>query len=191
MTELYDEFFSMLRFAKRLYEYGTKEQIRRWFSFYELDGDNYWELAYETISWVFRDTRRYYNERGEFETWLFLDPAIDRFCQLCQEYEKRRGISEEENHYRRDMEQIIHEGFSFNGYDYDYSWRLSAKDRGRRCLILFIGGEFYGHDEIFEGLVEIRDGFGVITARIEAELARESRIIPLSLVTAAQWKEAV
>lgn len=190
MTELYDEFFSMLRFAKRLYEYGTKEQIKRWFSLHELDGENYWELAYDAISWVFLDTRRYYNERDEIEIWLFVDPAIDRFCQLCQEYEQRWGISEEKNQYRRDMEQIIHEGFSFNSWDYNYSWRLSVKNRGCRCLILFTGGEFYGHDEIFEGLMEIRDGFDAITARIEAELAKETRIMPLPLVTAAQWKEA-
>ena len=177
MVELYDEFFSMLRLTKSLYEYGMEEQMQKWSGSYKLDGDNYWELVYEAIGWVFRDTRRYYNERLEFETWLFFDPAVDRFCQLCHEYEERMGISEEKNHYRRDIEQIIREGFSFNSYDYDYSWRLSTEDRGRRCLLLFTGCEFYSYDEIFEGLVEIKDGFEALNER----LSRES---------VTQWKEA-
>lgn len=190
MTELYDEFFSMLCLAKRLYEYGMEEQIQKWFGSHELDGDNYWELAYETIGWVFRDTRHYYNERDEIETWLFIDPVIDRFCQLCQKYEARRKISEEDNLYRRDMVRIMHEGLCFNSYSYGYDWRLSHNDRGRRCLLLFTGCEFYAHDEIFEGLSEIRDGFEAMNERLEKELSQETRIIPLSLVTAAHWKEA-
>ena len=190
MTELYDEFFSMLRLAKRLYEYGMAEQIQKWSGSYELDGDNYWDLAYETISWVFRDTRRYYNGRDEIETWLFMDPIIDRFCQLCQEYEERRKISEEDNPYRRDMVRIMHEGLCFNSYSYGYDWRLSPKDRGRKGLLIFTGIEFYSHDEFFEGLMEIRDGFEAMNERLEKELSKETRIIPLSLVTTAQWKEA-
>ena len=88
------------------------------------------------------------------------------------------------------MEQILHECFSFSSYSYGYDWRLSPQDRGRKCLLLFTGCEFYSHDAIFDGLMEIRDGFETITAHMEAELAKETWIIPLSLVTAAQWKEA-
>ncbi len=190
MVELYDEFFSMLRFAKRLCEYDMEDPLKKWFGSDELDGENYWELAFEAISWIFRDTRRYYNEREEIETWMFTDPVIDRFCQLCREYEKRRGISEEENPYRRDMAKIIHEGLTFNSYSYGYDWRLSSKNRGRKCLLLFTGCEFYSHDEVPEGLLEIKNGFETMTACLEKELSRETRIIPLSLVTAAQWKEA-
>lgn len=190
MVELYDEFFSMLRFAKRLCEYDMEEQLKEWFGSCELDGDNYWELAYEATSWIFRDTRHYYNAEDEIETWLFIDPTIDRFCQLCQEYEKHSGISEEENPYRRDMGQIIHDGLTFGGYDYAYDWRLSARDRGRKCLLVFTGCEFCSQDEIPEGLLEIKDGFEAMNARLEKELSKETRLIPLSLVTAAQWKEA-
>ena len=132
----------------------------------------------------------YYNAEAEIETWMFTDPIIDRFCQLCQEYEKRRGISEEENPYRRDMEQIMHEGLCFRSYDYGYNWRLFPEDRGCKCLLIFTGSEFYSQDEIPEGLLEVKDGFEAMNARLEKELSKETRIIPLSLVTAAQWKEA-
>ena len=162
MAELYDEFFAMLRFSKRLCGYGMAERLRDRFDSHPLDGDCYWELAYETIGWVFQNTSQYYNENEEIETWLFADPVIDRFCELCQRYEKHKGISEKDNLYRKDMEQILHEGFSFNSYSYGYNWRLSQKDRGRKCLLLFTGCEFYGHDEIFEGLMEIRYGFETV-----------------------------
>lgn len=190
MVELYDEFFSMLRFAKNLYDNGMEDRLKDWFGSCPLDGDSYWELAYETIGWVFQDTRHYYNDRQEIETWLFLDPVIDRFCQLCQEYEERRGIGEEDDPYWRDMAQIVHNGFSFSSYDYAYDWRLFSNARGRKCLLLFTGCEFYSHDEIFEGIVEIKYGFEQVNKKLESELFRETRIIPLSLVTAAQWKEA-
>lgn len=190
MVELYDEFFSMLRFSKNVYDSGKVGQLKNWFGSCPLDGDLYWELAYETIGWVFQETRHYYNERDEIETWLFMDPVIDHFCQLCQRYEERRGIGEDKNAYRRDMEQVIHEEFCFNSCSYGYDWRLSPDDRGRRRLLLFIGCEFYSHDEIFEGLMGIKYGFEKVNKKLESELSQETRIIPLSLVTAAQWREA-
>ena len=190
MIELYDEFFSMLRFAKNLCEYDMADQLKNWFGSCPLDTDYYWELTYETIGWVFQSTCHYYNEEAEIETWLFMDPAIDHFCQVCQKYEERKNIAQEDNPYQKKMEQIIHEAFSFNSYSYGYDWRLSDKKRGRRGLLLFTGCEFCSHDAIFYGLMEIKDGFDAITAHMEAELAKETRIIPLSLVTAAQWKEA-
>lgn len=84
----------------------------------------------------------------------------------------------------------MHEGLCFNSYSYGYDWRLSPKDRGRKGLLIFTGIEFYSHDEFFEGLMEIRDGFEAMNERLEKELSKETRIIPLSLVTTAQWKEA-
>ena len=84
----------------------------------------------------------------------------------------------------------MHEGLCFNSYSYGYDWRLSPKDRGRKGLLIFTGIEFYSHDEFFEGLMEIRDGFEAMNERLEKELRQETRLIPLSLATAAHWKEA-
>ena len=123
-------------------------------------------------------------------TWLFADPVIDRFCQLCQEYERDKGITEEKNPYRDTIERTIHESFHFDSYSYGYDWRLSLSKRGRKCVLLFTGEEFYSQESVPEGLLEIRDTFLMLNQKLEAELTKETRIIPLSLVTAAQWKEA-
>ena len=117
MTELYEEFFAMLRFAKNLYDCGLTDKFKDIFRFWQLFGDDYWGFAQETIGLVFQDTRLYCNEADEIDTWLFTDPLIDQFCELCQEYEVRRGISEENNTYRRDMEQIIRDSFCFSSYN--------------------------------------------------------------------------
>lgn len=188
--ELYDEFFALLRLSKSLYDCGMAEQLKKWCGTCELDGDFYWELAHEATGWVFQDTRLYYNENDEMETWLFTDPIIDRFCKLCQEYESRKGISEKENPYRNDMERILHDGFTFSGYSYGYDWRLSQEDRGRKCLLIFTGCEFYCNDEVPAGLLEIRDGFETMIAHLEDELSKEARIIPLPLAAEVQQKEA-
>ncbi len=180
MTELYEEFFSMLRLAKTLFDCGLTDQSKEPFGSWKLDGDDYWGLAYEATGWIFQDTRHYYNEDKEIETWLFCDPIIDRFCRLCQEYETRSGIGEEKNPYRGDMERIMHDGLCFDGYSYNYDWRLSSKDRGRKCLLLFTGCEFYNNDEVPGGLIDIKDGFETTVARLEKELSKETRIIPLS-----------
>jgi len=186
MTELYDEFFSMLLLAKNLVDCGLMDQFKEPLGSWVLEGDTYWDLAYEAIGWIFQDTRHYYNEEKEVDTWLFCDPIIDRFCRLCQEYENRAGIKEEKNPYRRDMEQIIHDGFRFDGYSYNYDWRLSPKDRGRKCLLLFTGCEFYSSDEVPGGLMDIKDGFETTVARLEKELSKETRIIPLTLAGACE-----
>jgi len=190
MTELYDEFFAMLRLAKNLYDCGLAERFKAPFGTWLLDVDDYWGLTYEAAGWIFQDTRQYYNEKIEVGTWLFCDPVIDRFCELCQQYENRKGIREEENPYRKDLERIIHDGFCFSGYSYgyNYSWRLSPKDRGRKCLLLLTDCDFYSSDEVPEGLLEIKDGFESMIAQLEKELSRETRIIPLSLVET--YKEA-
>lgn len=184
MTELYEEFFAMLRFTKNLHDCGMSDYIKSEIGSCQLDTDDYWGLAYEAISWVFSETRLYFNEFEEIDTWLFTDPLIDHFCQLCQEYEIRKNIREEANPYRKDMERILHEGFQFSSYSYGYDWRLSAKDRGRKCLLLFTGCDFYNTDEIPGGLLDIKDGFETMIAHLEEELSQETRIIPLSLVTA-------
>jgi len=43
-------------------------------------------------------------------------------------------------------------------------------------------------DEVPEALLDIRDGFGSMNARLEKELSKETRLIPLSLTET--YKEA-
>ena len=63
MIEMCEDFFLILRFAKNMYDCRMDKQFKKLFGFYELNGDSYWELAYETISWVFQIGRASCRER--------------------------------------------------------------------------------------------------------------------------------
>ena len=170
MVELYSSFFCMLRLAKRLYESGFADKLPDSFQTLTLDEDLYYILAYEAVDVIFEGTSFYYNESSGVNVYVFRDPLIDRFCQLCWQYEQRGHLTEEENPYRKEIEQIIRSGFEFGGYDYNFDWRLSASDRGRRRLLFFHGPEFYYLEDLPEGLLEIREGFQALNFELEKAL---------------------
>jgi len=170
MDELYSEFFEMLRLAKVLHDSAYSETFHKRYDSLVLDYDMCYELSYDAMAIAFEFTYEDYNEDYEFTTWVFGDPCIDKFCRLCREYENRRGLSEKENPYRQEIERIIRAGFQIPGYGYNFTWYLSAKDRGRKRLVFFIGMEFCGHTYVPGGLLEIREGFETLNLRLEAEL---------------------
>ncbi len=170
MDELYPEFFEMLRLAKIMHDSAYSEMFHKQCDSLELDGDMCYEMSYDAMSMAFEFTCEDYNEDYEFNTWVFGDPCIDKFCRLCQEYENRQGLSEEENPYRQEIGRIIRAGFEFPGYDYNFIWYLSSKDRGRKRLVFFSGLEFCSHTCVPEGLLQIREGFETLNLRLEAEL---------------------
>lgn len=170
MIELEREFFGMLRLAKVFHDSPFWEVFHEECDYLPLDHDMSFEMAYITIPLVFEYTNEIYREDYEYSVWIFCDPCIDRFCRFCQEYESRKGLSEENNPYRGEVQQIIRQGFQVDGYSYDFTWRLSAKDHGRKRLVFFAGPEFYYLNELPEGLLEIREGFEALNQRLEAEL---------------------
>ncbi len=190
MQELNQTFFSALRLAKVFFDSNVSDEAKKDLGIWELNEDNCYVLGLVASEWIFQNTGHYYNDKKEIDTWLFADPIIDKFCQLCQEYERTKGISEEANSYRYTIEQTIHENFNFDSYCYDYNWRLSPNDRGRKCILLFTGEEFYSQESVPEGLLEIRETFLMLNQKLEAELSKENGMIPLSPTTGAQWKEA-
>lgn len=171
MVELYSGFFSMLRLAKLLYENGFAEKDKSLFQGTPLNEDYFYELAYNAINVVFEDTFQDYNEDEMMDVYVFCDPLIDRYCHLCWQYEQRCRLTEGENPYRRDMEQIIRSGFELSSYNYNFDWRLSANDRGRRRLLFFSGPEFYCLEDLPLGLLEIREGFQEMNFRLEKALS--------------------
>lgn len=170
MVELYSGFFFMLRLAKRLVDTGLADKLQGSFRSLVLDEDFYYGLAYEAISVVFEDTFQDYNEDRMMSIYVFCDPLIDRFCRLCWQYEQRGHLTEEENPYRKEIAQIIRSGFEFGSYDYNFDWKLSASDRGRRRLLFFHGPEFYYLEDLPEGLLEIREGFQELNYELEKAL---------------------
>ena len=171
MVELYSVFFSMLRLAKNLYDNELLERTPHLFQGLTLREDSFYELAYDTINAIFENTFQDYNEEQMMDVYVFCDPLIDRFCHLCWQYEQRGHLTEEENPYRKEIEQIIRSGFCLNGYDYDFDWKLSASDRGRCRLLFFYGDELCYLDELPEGLLEIREGFQALNCQIEKALS--------------------
>ncbi len=171
MVELYSGFFSMLRLAKSLYENGFVEKNPSLFQGIPLDEDSFYELSYEVTSSIFKDTFQDCNEDLMMEIYVFCDPLIDRFCHLCWQYEQRCRLTEDKNPYRREMEQIICFGFELSSYNYNFDWKLSASDRGRRRLLFFYGPEFYCLEDLPLGLLEIREGFQEMNFRLEKVLS--------------------
>lgn len=171
MVELYSVFFSMLRLAKNLYDSELLERTPHLFQGLTLHEDSFYELAYDTINAIFENTFQDYNEERVMDVYVFCDPLIDRFCHLCWQYEQRGHLTEEENPYRKEIEQIIRSGFCLNGYDYDFDWKLSASDRGRCRLLFFHGDELCYLDELPEGLLEIREGFQALNCQMEKALS--------------------
>ena len=119
---------------------------------------------------------------------MLSDPMVDRFCELCARLETEKGLEEGINPYRRNAEQVIHEGFRLNSYSYDYGWRLSAGDRGRWCVLFFSNEEFYGLEELPMAFMEILDGFQELNRQLEAVLGL-NKIVPIYSMP-NEWKEA-
>lgn len=116
--------------------------------------------------------------------------SLTGFAGCARNTSGTKGLLRKKNPYRSTIEQTIRENFRFDSYSYGYDWRLSLAERGRKCILLFTGEEFYSHEAVPEGLLEIRYTLLSLNQKLEAELNQETRIISLPLVTAAQWKEA-
>ena len=188
MEDLNSYFFHMLYLAKMVYD--NPRLKKEWPSFHSipLDEDSFYELSMELAVSIFEDTSCYYNEESGIETWVLSDPTVDRFCELCTRLETEKGLEEGINPYRRNAEQMIHEGFRLDSYSYDYGWRLSAGDRGRYCILFFSSDDFYGLEELPVAFMEILDGFQELNRQLEAELGL-NKLVPIYPLR-NEWKEA-
>ena len=118
MQELSHTFFSVLRLAKVFFDSDVPDKAKKDLRTWELDEDNCYVLGLKALEWIFRNTEHYYNERKEVDTWLFADPMINRFCQLCQEYERDKGITEDENPCRSRLSPRLYYRYLSNGNGY-------------------------------------------------------------------------
>lgn len=188
MRELYPDFFYALRLAKAFADHDQFKALRHRFDGSALDEDISCEMALMAVEMVFQGTNVYYNEACDFEIWVLTDPVIDQFCRLCRSYEEKENIGEAENMYMTEIKRTISSAFSLNAYHYDFDWRLSAGDRGRKRILFFAGSEFYGLYEMPMALLEIWEGFRALNRQLEAELGL-NKLIPIDLFT-TERKEA-
>lgn len=175
---------------KQLHDSGICDGLLKMYQDAEISGDYFYEMAYEAIGYIFTNSSHYFNEEDEIETWVFMDPLLDEFCRLCQDYEQARGVSEKDNPFRQDFEKILYSGFSFTGYNYGFDWKLTPKERGKRRLLLYTGPEFYYEAEVPCGLLEIREGLESCLKRLKNELAVSAGQLEVLPMPAAEMKEA-
>ena len=180
MVDISPAFFDALRLSKAFADHDQFKEIRHRFDHCTLDEDLAYEISREVVGVIFQNTNMYYNEEKDFETWVLADPVIDRFCGLCRCYEERKGVGEEENPYMKEVERTICAAFylSTYHYDYDFGWKLSAKDRGRKRILFFLGPEFCGLFEMPMALLEIWEGFRYLNQKLEAELGL-NKLVPI------------
>lgn len=139
--ELEPYFFDTLCVAKQLWDAGMAERFMKRCGSYPADTEEYYEIFYDGVSSVYEETNNYYNEEKEVESLVIFDPLIDEFFRLCREYERRKGISKEDNPLRDCGLREVYDSFGF--WDYSCDWRL-CDEHGRPRLVILFSCEFCG-----------------------------------------------
>ncbi|WP_409967661.1 hypothetical protein RFF05_13940 [Bengtsoniella intestinalis] len=142
---------------KCFHDRGMGESLFSMYADSELDEDVFFELGLESIFLIFDDTRLIEDEREECYTYLFFDPVIDEFSELCLQYEEKMELTQQDNPFRKRMELAMRNGMNYNSYAYGYTWEFEK--HGRKRMMLFAGYEFVISGEVICGLLEIYDAF--------------------------------
>ena len=142
---------------KCFHDRGMGDQLFSMYADSELDEDIFFELGFEAIFHIFDDTRLIEDEKEEYFTYIFFDPVIDEFSELCLQYEAKKQIPPKDNPFRQDMMTNLRSGLSYNSYAYGYTWEFET--HGRKRFILFAGYEFVISGEVISGLLDIYDAF--------------------------------
>ena len=181
MIEISSWLWESLYILKNIYDHDPDADILKMYSDNELDGDDMYEIAINSMDQVFSDTRSYYNEEREIDITVFSDPVMTECWQACAEYETKAGIEPKQNEYRqeliRDLQSDLHiPDYSYSGIYY------SDLDRGYPRIVMLIGIDFGLHYEIPEALCNAYSSFEYHTKRIKKAIAEleKPKIIELS-----------
>jgi len=190
MGELNDYLWEALYILKGLYDHGKLEDLLRFYRDREIDGDDFYEMATEAIGHVFEDTRCYYNEEKEIETYVFFDPLITEFFRLCEQYEKENGMPPENNDFRQALYRSIRSEFQFNSYSYDFDVCDDTSRKNGCRIVLLLYCEFCTHYEVVDGLLEVYDSFAYYTRQLQEALGMAKRCEIISMPVESRNKEA-
>ena len=153
MVELEPYVIDSLKVAKQIYDMGRSEAFLKECGSLLLD-DDFYSVSWFGMCAVFEKTDVYYHAAHELEVLVFYDPVISDFYRLCELYELRRGISSEENTYRKRMEESVCRDLYLSAYDYDARLYPGRRGRGSR-LVMLLGEEFCGHCELPSALFDV------------------------------------
>lgn len=192
MIEITEYLWEELYTLKKLYDHGKADGLLAELKEQPLNSDYIGDITMQAMYEVFAETRDYWNEDNDQEIYVFFDPILDEFHQLCREYEKKLGISPEKNPHRAEMRRAIQSGLQFHDYSYDY-WYYDGSQRDGKCkIILKLYPEFCQMCEIAGGLLEVYDAFSSHVRRLKEELAVTDgqKIIELPRAAEKEGKEA-
>ena len=187
--EINDYLWETLYLMKALHDHGKGKSLLDSYANVVMDPDFYGEVIWNSIGYVFEDTRQYYQEEKDLEVWVFFDPIIQEFYSLCARYERERHVKLEDNPYRKDMCRSLECGLAYNGYDYFYQVYDDHREKCR--IVLLLGCEFQAHYEVVPGLLDICEAYHMQVRRLKEELGLVSRQDACeSEQESEEWKEA-
>lgn len=170
MVDLEYGFFENLRIAKQMADSGYGDVFLKDCGSTAVDGIDGCELAWIGIGSVFPDLSQYYNEDIEVETLVCFDPLIDEACQLCGLLELREQIPGEKSPFRKALQNVVYGSFELSGYHYDYDARFYCKGHGRGRLVILMGMEFCGFEELPEALADVKNALKAWVSRTREKL---------------------
>lgn len=190
MVEINEWLWETLYTLKKLYDHG-KTSLLEQYAEHVLDGDDVGEIAIQAVYEIFAETRDYWDDGNELETYVFFDPVFDEFQRLCKLYENEIQINANENPHRDAIRSAIRSSLYFNDYSYDYWYYDGTQRDGKTKLILKLYPEFCQTCEIAGGLLEVYDAFENHVKQMEEELGmQEERTVPFPKRQAETLKEA-
>ena len=172
MIEVNDYVWETIYILKTLYDHNPQALALRYFNDWVIDGDNVFEIAETTINQFFADSREYYDEEKEVSVYVFFDPLITGFWQLCDEYEERLKLKPKENKYRAGMYRALDSALYIPDYSYNALWYNDTKKKNGCRLVLLCFDEFYSHHQIPKSLCEAYDAFSYHTKQIKDAIAK-------------------
>lgn len=176
MTEIDEFLWATIYVLKTVFDHNHESPLLRQYSDMTVDSDLIYEIAENAIYQFFADTREYYNERGEITTYVFFDPIITQFWELCDEYENKLQLDPKDNHFRKDMERALDSALYINDYSYSYDWFNDTKHKYGCKLILLCYCEFWSYHWIPTALSEAYDAFVHYTQLIKEAVAELNQL---------------
>jgi len=171
MVEIDNYFWDCLRVLKEVFDHDEQSPVLASFKDREINGAEIYEVTVNAVEAIFQDTRCYYNDEKELESYVFFDPLITDFWKLCEEYEKRTGTSQEKSSFRDEMFRAINSALYFDEYSYGiYSYEDTERKNGCR-LVLVIGSEFFSLDQVPGALCEVYEAFEKHLEQLKEALA--------------------
>ena len=183
MVEMDFNFWQTIAVIKKFCDSGKADILLREFGNCNIDGDYLYELCIEGMHHVFSDTVNYYHEETMNDVYVFQDVALDRFYELCRQYEKVMGISPEDNLHRKEMRTHIEYALTFDDYSYDFHLYTDLMRKGRCRIVLILYEEFYNYFAVPGGLLDIQEALEYHIQQIEQGISDALNPPTLSILT--------